>query len=76
MVEKGMRRINEYFVNTYDMSEDTQSTYKLMRVTVYCFLAEFHSLNHNEFFRKTFSLPAIDKKESSNIFHFEKVVNY
>jgi hypothetical protein len=45
--ERGVTRINDYFANTYDMADDSVEITKLLRVTVYCFLAELHNFNEN-----------------------------
>ncbi len=44
---KGVGRINDYFANNYDMPDDSVEITKLLKVTVYCFLAELHNFGEN-----------------------------
>jgi hypothetical protein len=71
-VEKYICRINDYFINTYDMKDDALEIGRLFRVTAYCFLAELHNFNENEFYCDAFEFPVIDKKLSTNKILYEK----
>jgi hypothetical protein len=42
--------LDEYLVKEYGMNSDINAALKLIRVTVYCFLAEKLSLKFNSFY--------------------------
>lgn len=69
---KGVAKINDYFTNTYDLRDDHGEIEKLLKVTVYCFLAELHSFRDNEFYPEAFDFPKVDKKISFNKIFYEK----
>jgi hypothetical protein len=72
MASKGVTKINDYFTNTYDMRDDHGEIEKLLKVTVYCFLAEFHCFRDNEFYPDAFEFTKVDKKISTNKIFYEK----
>jgi hypothetical protein len=64
-LDRNIGRINDYFMNTYDMKDDSLEIAKLLKISAYCFLAELHGFNENEFYYDAFQFPKIDKKLSN-----------
>lgn len=54
------------------MPDDTVEVTRLVKVTAYCFLAELHGFNENEYYCDAFEFPSIDLKLSSNKALYEK----
>jgi hypothetical protein len=56
--------IDSFLVKECGFLDDLEGTMKLLRVTVYCFLAEMYSFTHNEFYCEAFtSVTSTDKEE-------------
>jgi hypothetical protein len=61
------KRIDSFLVKC-GFADDLEGTMKLLRVTVYCFLAEMLSFTHNEFYCEAFTPEKCTDKEEVGLY--------
>lgn len=55
--------IDNVLVRKFGSAADLEGTMNLLRVAVYCFLAEMHRFTHNEFYSEAFTFEVSTEKE-------------